>query len=117
VNRNDIVGGTEHLVLAAVPRLQKKGVSTASGTAVQKEVKEQAKRELSIGAICTTLERLEKRGLLESEISDRDGRRPKRFYSLTEPGLQALVEARSAFDGLWKGLGRMLPKLSPIPGR
>ena len=59
---------------------------------------------MSMGAVCTTLERLEKRGLLESEISDREGRRAKRFYIVTDSGQDMLVETKQALEAIWKGL-------------
>ena len=106
MRRNDVLGGFEHLVLAATARLNDSasGVSHASGLSVRNEIDVRTGRNVSVGAVCTTLDRLEKKGLLESEISDRDGRRPKRYYSLTPPGLNALVEFRQAVDGIWRGL-------------
>jgi PadR family transcriptional regulator PadR len=106
VARNEIRGGSEHLVLTAVPRLKDTdlNVSRASGVSVKKEIEQQTGRSMSIGYICTTLDRLEKRGLLKSEVSDRDGRRPKRFYSLTKPGQEALIEAKQASESMWNGL-------------
>jgi DNA-binding PadR family transcriptional regulator len=113
--QNAVLGGREYLVLAAVPRLRDTDldVSLASGVAVQKEIERQTGRLISIGSVCTTLDRLEKKKLLTSDVSDRDGRRPKRFYSLSEPGHKTLVEAKRASDAMWKGLDRMLPKLAP----
>ena len=106
MRRSDVLGGFEHLVLAATARLKDTatGDSHASGLSVRNEIDVQTGRNVSVGAVCTTLDRLEKKGLLKSEVSDRDGRRPKRYYSLTGPGLAALVEAHRAVERIWKGL-------------
>jgi len=104
--RSDNLGGSEHIVLAAAARLQDSGggFSRACGTAVVEEIERRTGRHMSMGAVCTTLERLEKRGLLESEISDREGRRAKRFYIVTDSGQDMLVETKQALEAIWKGL-------------
>jgi PadR family transcriptional regulator PadR len=109
--RSIILGDTDHMVSAAVAQLKDSdsALSYASGLTVVKEIESRTGRQFSIGTICATLDRLEKRGFLTSEVSDRDGRRPKRFYYLTGEGQKALLEARHAVDSIWKGL-----KLSPI---
>jgi PadR family transcriptional regulator PadR len=97
---NDILGGSAHLVMAAVVRLK----DHAAGDAVRKEIETTTKQPVSIGTVWATLNRLEKAGHLASDVSDRDGRRPKRFYHLTESGQDALVQARQAVDSIWKGM-------------
>jgi PadR family transcriptional regulator PadR len=107
---NDILGGSAHLVMAAIVRLK----DHAAGDAVRKEIATTTKHPVSIGTVCATLNRLEKAGHLTSDVSDRDGRRPKRFYHLTETGQDALVEARKAVDSIWKGLSVRDVKRQPL---
>ncbi len=71
---------------------------------VREELKGQVNRSISMGALHTTLSRLEKKGFLQSDMSgatqERGGRR-KRIYELTVAGKAALVEMREQRAGLW----------------
>jgi DNA-binding PadR family transcriptional regulator len=58
------------------------------------------------GVSRSTLSRLERKGLLSSEVGEgsavRAGR-PRRYYRLQPQGRRALVEARLAVTHLWRG--------------
>jgi DNA-binding PadR family transcriptional regulator len=62
---------------------------------------------VSINAVYTTLDRLERKGLLRSWEGDptpqRGGRRRK-FYALRPPGVTALRQAYHAFRSMTEGL-------------
>lgn len=91
----DAVGHFEKLILLAVARL-----ADAYGVTIRREIEERTGRRVSAGAIYTSLERLEARGLVASELTDptpvRGGRR-KRAYRLQPPGERAL---EGSFDEL-----------------
>src|SRR5262245_56364718 len=97
-----MLGTFEQAVLLAVVRLG----DDAYGRAILTEVKERLQREVSAGAIQATLARLEQKGLLLSRIGPgteiRAGR-PRRFYRLGAPGVQALEAAHTAVASLWRG--------------
>jgi PadR family transcriptional regulator, regulatory protein PadR len=60
-----------------------------------------------------TLDRLEKKGLLKSSVSDptpERGGRAKRCYSLTRSAVQALKASRRTLLSLWDGLEPVLEK-------
>ena len=63
-------------------------------------------RIVSAGAMYTTLDRLETKGLLTSRLetgtADRAGR-SRRYYRLTASGASALTETRRTLLGMWKG--------------
>lgn len=65
----------------------------------------QAERNVSIGAVHSTLTRLADKGFLTSEMgqpsAERGGRR-KRIYSITAQGQKALVASRNFKISLWK---------------
>ena len=69
------------------------------------QFKKQTGRSLSIGAAHSTLDRLEDKGFLKSQIregtSDR-GERSKRIYKLTALGKRALRESMEMKTSLWK---------------
>ncbi|MDP2497350.1 MAG: helix-turn-helix transcriptional regulator [Candidatus Palauibacterales bacterium] len=94
------LGKLQLSVLMAVATLD----DEAYGLGVRREVSEVRGREYSVGAIYTTLSRLEEKGLLESwETPPRPerGGRSRRQYELTAAGRTALREARRVAARLW----------------
>ena len=71
----------------------------------QLEIKEQLNRAVSMGALHSTLTRLEKKGFLtsgmEGATTKRGGRR-KRIYHLSIAGKAAIKEAKSQRTNLWE---------------
>lgn len=65
----------------------------------------ETRRSTSIGAVHATLQRLTKKGFLQSEMgtptAERGGRR-KRIYQITGAGFQALERSRDLKVALWK---------------
>lgn len=100
---SDALGEFEQLVMFAVLRLDE----DAYGTSIREELKLRADREVSPGAIFTTLERLESRGLVTSRYgeptAERGGRR-KRFYRLSADGRRALGRALRTVKRMARGL-------------
>jgi PadR family transcriptional regulator PadR len=72
---------------------------------IASEFKAQTGRSTSIGAVHSTLDRLENKGFLKSEIregtSERGGRR-KRIYSITALGKRVIKESMEFKVDLWK---------------
>jgi DNA-binding PadR family transcriptional regulator len=103
VTRGDSIGGLEHLVLLAVARLE----DDAYGMSIRREIHGRASRDVAIGAVYATLERLEDKGLVRSVTkdpsADRDGR-ARRFFELTGSGERALVATADAHRRMWAGL-------------
>lgn len=97
------LGEFEQLVMLAVVRLD----DEAYGTSIREELKHRAERDVSPGAIFTTLERLEARGLVTSRYADataeRGGRR-KRFYTLSADGRRALTRSLEIVKRMARGL-------------
>jgi len=99
----DYLGEFEQMVLLSVMRLG----DQAYGLAVKDELESVAGRSPSSGALYTTLDRMEKKGLLESyagESSSERGGRPRRYLHLTPAGRAMLAQSRSTLLALWKGL-------------
>lgn len=105
------LGEFEQLVLLALVRLG----PDAYGATVRREIERRARREVSISAVYTTLERLEQKGLVRSRVgeptAERGGRR-RRHFELLPLGARALREAYSALAGMTAGLERRLKTLS-----
>ena len=100
------LGEFEQMVLLAV-LCAGQGGGQAYGVTVHQELERRAGRRVARGAIYMTLDRLEKKGLLESwttaPTTERGGR-AKRCYSVTKPALEALRASRRALASLWQGL-------------
>jgi PadR family transcriptional regulator, regulatory protein PadR len=101
------LGEFEQLVLLAVLRLG----DEAYAVPVRQAIEVAAGRSVSRGALYTTLERLEAKGLLSSRMgeptTDRGGR-ARRYHSVTPAGLRALRAVRDAVGRLSSGLESML---------
>lgn len=99
----DIPGGFEQLVMLAVARLG----DNAYGMTVRRSLEERTGRDVSLGAVYSTLDRLEAKGYVSSKEQDggaeREGR-ARRFFRLTAPGLTALNEGILALDRMREGV-------------
>lgn len=79
----------------------------AHATAIHGDLERRTKQKASIGAIYITLDRLQRKGLLDSRLGEPTrarGGRAKRFYRLTRPGLAAVREECRVMRRLWDGL-------------
>jgi DNA-binding PadR family transcriptional regulator len=104
------VGEFEQLVLLAVLQLG----DGAYGVPVRREIEKRVGRKVSRGAVYTTLDRLEGKGLLSSWLGEptpeRSGK-AKRFYRVERAGIRALKESRTALRKMWAGLETVLGEL------
>jgi DNA-binding PadR family transcriptional regulator len=102
-----VLGDFEQLVLLGVMRLE----DDAYGAAIRQEIHARSGRDVSINAVYTTLDRLERKGLLRSWVGEptphRGGRRRK-CYALRPAGVAALRDAYRAFTAMAGGLERQL---------
>lgn len=95
------LGEFEHLVLLAIIKLQ----HDAYGTLLRELLADVIKRNVSIGALYTTLERMEKKGLVRSwlgEATNQRGGRAKKFYEVSTAGKNALKQTKRALDTMWR---------------
>ena len=99
MQRGELLGSLEHVVLLALACLD----GTAHGTLVRREIEARTGRDISIGAVYATLDRLEQKGLIASTRVAGDGG-SRRVFSVTAAGTRALYETRSVRDRLWQGL-------------
>ena len=103
----DWLGEFEQLVLFAVVSLEPNGY----GTTIRQMIEERAGRVVSAGALYTTLERLEARGLVASTwgapTPERGGKR-KRHYRLKPAGREALARSWQALKAMARGVAPRL---------
>jgi PadR family transcriptional regulator, regulatory protein PadR len=106
------LGTLELATLLAVARLRDK----AYGLAVKRDLAARTGRDYSVGALYTTLQRLEDKGLLTSRHSEPlpvRGGRSRRHFTLTGAGARAIRQAERHAASIWGGIGKTLrPKLA-----
>jgi DNA-binding PadR family transcriptional regulator len=77
---------------------------------VRREILRRTGRDLSIGAVYATLERLHAKGLVSTSVGEptaERGGRAKRLFHLEAPGEQALANSQSAIRQMAAGLTRL----------
>jgi DNA-binding PadR family transcriptional regulator len=102
------IGVFELLVLMAVSSAGRE----AYGVPIRQAVEAGRGREVSSGAVHTTLERLARRGFVTSRVGEATssrGGRPRRYYKLTRAGELAVRHNYGAVQHL---AGRLAPKLT-----
>jgi DNA-binding PadR family transcriptional regulator len=95
----------ELMILLAVMRLE-----VAYGVPISRQLEESLGHPVAIATIYTTLERLETRGLVKSELADptpERGGRAKRVFRITARGVREVQDARRVLTQLWSGLPQL----------
>ena len=79
----------------------------AYGVPLARELALRRGREVSLGSVYASLERLEIKGLVSSKLGEATaerGGRAKRYFRVTERGLRSVRETRDVLRKLWRGL-------------
>ena len=103
MGKGDYLGEFEQITMLALLRLG----TNAYGMTIRREISERIGRDASIGAIYTTLERLEKKGYVSSRIGEATperGGRAKKYFQIEAPGHKALTDSRQTLETMWDGL-------------
>lgn len=101
------LGDFEEVVLLTVGVLH----GNAYGVSIKDEIESRLKREVSVGALQTTLRRLEKKGFLQSkhgESTPSRGGRPKLYFTITAYGKRAIEYNRDTRNALWDALPKIV---------
>jgi PadR family transcriptional regulator PadR len=107
MSQRDYLGEFEQLVLLAILRLG----TNAYGMTIRREIEERAGRPTSIGALYLTLERLEQKNLIQSDLGEATperGGRAKRFFTVNPSGKEMLDKSLTA-------VRRMADGCYPLP--
>ena len=103
MSRGEHLGEFEQMVLLAVARLGQEGY----GVTVRQEIEGRTGREVAVGAVYATLDRLEGKGMLasfEGEPTGERGGRARRHFRLLPEGARALRASRRMLDAMWDGV-------------
>jgi DNA-binding PadR family transcriptional regulator len=105
------IGEFEQLLLLAILRLGPE----AYGADIARELDARAGRGVSRGALYTSLDRLEDKGLVRWKSAPGTPARnglPRRVYAVTAPGLKAVRASRKTLQRMWHGLEDLLEEPS-----
>lgn len=75
----------------------------AFGMSVRREIETRTGRDVAIGAVYATLDRLEAKRLVASS-RPRTGATSRRLFRITTAGSRALLATRTMREGLWRGI-------------
>src|ERR1051326_1584257 len=96
-------GEWELMVILALMRLG----DDAYGVPICREIEEQTGREVSVGSVYATLDRLEEKGFVSSLLgkptAERGGR-AKRYFRVTTAGVREVRKTQRSLINLWSGL-------------
>src|SRR5215213_689591 len=96
-----LLGSLEEQVMLAVVRT----APDAYGMNVRRELESVTARDVTIGSVYATLDRLEAKGLVVSvRTSASDDAASRRVFSVSAAGARALAQTRATRDRLWAGV-------------
>ncbi|HZS48467.1 MAG TPA: helix-turn-helix transcriptional regulator [Blastocatellia bacterium] len=101
--KGEYLGEFEQIVLLALIRL----ADNAYGMTIRQEIEKRTGRYVSIGAVYATLDRLEKKGYVDSWLADptaERGGRAKRYFELLPAGSSAIQRSKEMLTSMWEGL-------------
>lgn len=93
------LGVFEEQIIVAVLRTR----DEAYGMSVRREIERVTGRDVAIGAVYATLDRLEAKGLLSSRRVQADSP-TRRLFAVSPAGARALTETRAMRERLWQGV-------------
>ena len=95
-----LLGSLEEQVMLAVVRTG----DEAYGMNVRRELETVTGRDITIGSVYATLDRLEAKGLVESKRTASGDAASRRVFAVTGVGARSLALTRSTRDRLWDGV-------------
>jgi PadR family transcriptional regulator, regulatory protein PadR len=101
-----LLGSLEEQVMLAVVRT----AGQAYGMNVRRELETVSRRDVTIGSVYATLDRLEAKGLVASSRTPAADVGSRRTFTVTPAGARALAQTRATRERLWAGVKiRALP--------
>jgi|ERR1700730_13463221 PadR family transcriptional regulator PadR len=97
-----MLGEFEYLLITSAARLGE----DAYGAAIRQDIEDATGRRCSIGALYTTLDRLESKGFIKTWMGDatpQRGGRPKRMVRVTAKGIKAASDFYNAVARVSRG--------------
>ena len=99
----EYLGEFEVIVLLALVRLG----PNAYGVPIRHEIETRARRQVTVGALYRTLDRLEAKGYITSWFGDPSperGGRAKRYFRVESAGIESLRQTEAEMAAMWDGV-------------
>jgi len=102
----DYLTALELILMLALMRLRER----AYGVSIAREIEESTGRGVALASVYATLDRLESRGLVQSELGEptlERGGRAKKYFQITTKGLKEIRQVRHELKRLWNRLPQL----------
>ena len=99
MNAHAPLGVFEEQVMVAIVRT----APEAYGMSIRRELERVTGRDVAIGAVYATLDRVEAKGLVRSDRGPVEGA-SRRLFAVTSEGARALAESHAMHERLWSGI-------------
>ena len=106
MGRREFLGGFELLVLLALIRLG----DDAYGVPISEAIEKSSGREVALGSVYITLERLQHKGFVSSELGEPTavrGGRAKTYFRITAKGLREVRQTQRTLITLWQDVPKL----------
>ena len=106
MGKRQYLGELELTVMLALLRLRE----DAYGVPIVREIETSSGREVGIASVYAALDRLERKGFVNSrrgEPTPERGGRAKRFFRVTALGLRQVRKTQKTLVALWRGLPQL----------
>jgi DNA-binding PadR family transcriptional regulator len=104
--KREFLGGFELLVLLALIRLG----DNAYGVPISEAIEQSSGRDVAIGSVYITLDRVADKGLVSSRLGEptaERGGRAKTYFRVTARGLREVRRAQRTLTTLWTGVPQL----------
>ena len=106
MERRFSLGAFDLMIMLALIRLGE----PAYGVPISREIEHASGRVVAVATLYAALARLEKKGLIASQLGDptpERGGRAKRYFRVTARGVRQVREAQRVFTSLWEGIPKL----------
>ncbi len=103
MDKEKFLGEFEQFLLLSIMKL----ADNAYGSTIRQLLADVIQRDVTIGALYTTLERLEKKGMVQSKMGEATaerGGRAKKYFKVTAKGQLALKRSKQALTTMWQNI-------------
>ena len=105
------LGAFDLMIMLALMRLGE----PAYGVPISREIESTSGRMVALATLYAALARLEKKGLISSQLGEptpERGGRAKRYFRVTARGLREVRDTQRVFTSLWEGIPELTGDVS-----
>lgn len=106
MERRFSLGAFDLMIMLALMRLGE----PAYGVPISREIEDASGRVVAVATLYAALARLEKKGLISSQLGEptaERGGRAKRYFRVTAKGFREVRDTQRVFTSLWQGIPKL----------